>query len=299
MSKFKAWIISLRLRTLPLALSTIFMGSILAAHQGVFKLSILLGAVFTTLFLQILSNLSNDFGDAVSGADNEHRQGPKRMIQSGVITLKQMRRAMLICALLALISGLWLLYSSFEGFELVQLLFLVLGLISIAAAIKYTVGKNPYGYSGWGDLSVFFFFGWLGVAGTWFLHSGVWQWGILLPASTIGLFSTGVLNINNIRDVDSDRSSGKTTLVVKIGRKTAVWYHLSLLLAGWTLMIAYIFMDKSNTSYWIVFISLPFFIRNGWRVFSDKYIPEIDKELRNLSLSTLLFVLLSCCSLLL
>lgn len=297
MSNIKAWLISLRLRTLPLALSTIFMGSILAAHQGMFKSQVLLGAALTTLFLQILSNLSNDYGDAISGADNEHRQGPQRMIQSGVISLSEMKMAMLLCAFFALISGVYLLYVSFEYFNIVQFVFLLFGLVSIGAAIKYTVGKSPYGYRGWGDLSVFLFFGWLGVAGTWFLHSNGWQWQILLPASTIGFFSAGVLNINNIRDINSDQDAGKITLVVKMGRNMAVWYHLLLILLGWLSITAFMLLDARNEQFWPVFISLPLFIRNVWMVFSIGRIHKLDGELRNLSLTTLLFVALSCIAL--
>lgn len=297
MSNIKAWLISLRLRTLPLALSTIFMGSILAAHQGMFNSQVLLGAALTTLFLQILSNLSNDYGDAISGADNEHRQGPQRMIQSGVISLSEMKMAMLLCAFFALISGVYLLYVSFEYFNIVQFVFLLFGLASIGAAIKYTVGKSPYGYRGWGDLSVFLFFGWLGVAGTWFLHSNGWQWQILLPASTIGFFSAGVLNINNIRDINSDQDAGKITLVVKMGRNMAVWYHLLLILLGWLSITAFMLLDARNEQFWPVFISLPLFIRNVWMVFSIRRIHKLDGELRNLSLTTLLFVALSCIAL--
>lgn len=297
MSNIKAWLISLRLRTLPLALSTIFMGSILAAYQGMFNSQVLLGAALTTLFLQILSNLSNDYGDAISGADNEHRQGPQRMIQSGVISLSEMKMAMLLCAFFALISGVYLLYVSFEYFNIVQFVFLLFGLASIGAAIKYTVGKSPYGYRGWGDLSVFLFFGWLGVAGTWFLHSNGWQWQILLPASTIGFFSAGVLNINNIRDINSDQDAGKITLVVKMGRNMAVWYHLLLILLGWLSITAFMLLDARNEQFWPVFISLPLFIRNVWMVFSIGRIHKLDGELRNLSLTTLLFVALSCIAL--
>jgi len=297
MSNIKAWLISLRLRTLPLALSTIFMGSILAAHQGMFHFQVLMGAALTTLFLQILSNLSNDYGDAISGADNEHREGPQRMIQSGVISLKQMKTAMFICTSFALISGIYLLYVSFEDFTIVQLLFLLFGLVSIGAAIKYTVGKNPYGYRGWGDLSVFLFFGWLGVAGTWFLHTNGWQWQILLPASAIGFFSAGVLTINNIRDINSDQDAGKITLVVKMGRKTAVGYHFFLVFMGWLSMVVFMLLDAKNLLFWPVFISLPLFIRNVWRVSSVRRIHKLDGELRNLSLTTLLFVALSCIAL--
>ena len=293
MSNIKAWIVSLRLRTLPLALSTIFMGSIIAAAQQMYNPRVLLWAAITTLFLQILSNLSNDYGDAVSGADNEHRVGPQRMIQSGVITLKEMKGAMVVCVLLALVSGILLLLVAFDGITWLQLLFFLLGIAAIGAAIRYTVGANPYGYRGLGDLYVFLFFGLLGVAGTWFLHTNQWQWSVLLPAATIGFFSAGVLNLNNIRDIESDRQSNKITLVVRMGRKAAAWYHFVLIVAGWLSMLTFVLFFTSGWRLWPIFISLPFFVRNIYIVFNSAKARSLDSELRNLSLSTLLFVILS------
>ncbi len=293
MSNVKAWIISLRLRTLPLALSTIFMGSIIAAAQGVMNGRVLLWASLTTLFLQILSNLSNDYGDAVSGADNEQRVGPQRMIQSGVITLNEMKRAMVVCVVLSLISGIVLLYVAFQGFKWYQVLFFMMGLGAIAAAIRYTVGSSPYGYRGLGDVYVFIFFGLLGVAGTWFLHTNYWQWPVLLPAATIGFFSAGVLNLNNIRDIESDKQSDKITLAVRLGRSRASWYHLALITAGWLSMLFFVLFFASEWRIWPAFLSLPLFVRNVYIVFKADKAHSLDSELRNLSLSTLLFVLLS------
>ncbi|GAO30778.1 1,4-dihydroxy-2-naphthoate polyprenyltransferase [Geofilum rubicundum] len=293
MSNLKAWVISLRLRTLPLALSTILMGSIVAAWQNMFNDQVLLWAALTTLFLQILSNLANDYGDAVSGADNDTRVGPQRMIQSGVISLSQMKTAIIISILLALISGITLLFVAFDGFQWKQLLFLILGFAAIAAAIRYTIGKNPYGYRGLGDLYVFIFFGLLGVAGTWFLHTNHWQWEVLLPAATIGFFSAGVLNLNNIRDIESDRASQKITLVVRMGRQAAAWYHLALLGSGWLTFIAYVLLKAELAHLWPIMLSLPLFIRNIWVTFTNRKAHQLDNELRNLALSTLFFVLLS------
>ncbi|TCO07483.1 1,4-dihydroxy-2-naphthoate polyprenyltransferase [Natronoflexus pectinivorans] len=292
MSNIKAWLVSFRLRTLPLALSTIFMGSIIAAWQNSFNADVLIWAAITTLFLQILSNLANDYGDAKSGADNESRVGPQRMIQKGVISLKQMKTAMVICVLLSLISGITLLFKSFSQLQWQQLLFFILGISAIAAAIRYTVGTNPYGYRGLGDVYVFIFFGLLGVAGTWFLHTNIWQWHVLLPAVTIGLFSAGVLNLNNIRDLDSDRQSNKITLVVRMGKKAAAWYHLSLITAGWISMVTFIYLNDAISHFWPLLITLPLFIRNILVVFRNKEAQNLDGELRNLALSTLMFVLL-------
>ncbi len=293
MQKIKAWIISFRLRTLPLALSAIFMGSFLAAGQNLFNLHVLVWASLTTLFLQILSNLANDYGDARSGADNDERQGPMRMIQSGKISLEQMKKAVGVTSALALISGSILIIVSLKGHHLVAFIFFIMGISAIAAAIRYTVGKNPYGYRGLGDIYVFIFFGIMGVGGTFFLHTGTWQWPVLLPATAIGLFSTGVLNLNNIRDIESDRKIGKKTLPVLIGREKAAIYHLSLLTTGWILIMIWTVLYAPHTKGWLLLLILPVFIKNALSVFrKERPAHKLDKELRNLSLGTLFVVLL-------
>jgi 1,4-dihydroxy-2-naphthoate octaprenyltransferase len=293
MSNIKAWIVSLRLRTLPLALSTIFMGSFLAVDSNSFRMSVLIWTSMTTLFLQILSNLSNDYGDAVSGADNEERQGPQRAIQQGIISLKQMKRAVVATSLLALISGLILIFISLRGDHLYAFIFFLMGMAAIAAAIRYTVGRNPYGYRGLGDFYVYLFFGLIGVGGTFFLHSGTWEWPIILPATAVGLFSTGVLNLNNTRDVESDKKSGKKTLPVMIGRKNAAWYHFFLIALGWTAMLIWLISFESRTGGWLAVLSLPLYIKNIIAIFRFDAPPsKLDPELRNLSVGTLLFVLL-------
>ncbi|MDG5799885.1 1,4-dihydroxy-2-naphthoate octaprenyltransferase [Marinilabiliaceae bacterium ANBcel2] len=290
MTIIKAWIISMRLRTLPLSLSTILTGSVIAYAQKSFNGEILIWAALTTLFLQILSNLANDYGDAKTGADNENRVGPKRMIQQGTISLSAMKKAMALFALLSLVAGLALIVKAFETAPLLKLLFLITGIAAIAAAIKYTAGKNPYGYRGLGDLFVFLFFGVIGVAGTWFLHTNIWQWEILLPATTIGLFSTGVLNINNIRDIESDKLSGKKTIVVRMGKRASKWYHAALIAGGWLSITIYIILF--NAIYlWPVVVTLPLFIINVSTLFTTNSSDRIDSQLRFLSISTLLFVL--------
>lgn len=293
MKNIKAWVVSLRLRTLPLALSTILMGSIVAAWDGAFRAEVLLWAALTTLFLQILSNMANDYGDALSGADNETRVGPQRMIQSGAISLGQMKKAIIVLVALALISGLTLLAKAFDTEYWKLLAFFLLGLAAIAAAIRYTAGKNPYGYRGLGDIYVFLFFGIVGVAGSYFLHTNTWQWEVLLPASSIGLFSTGVLNLNNIRDIESDRKSGKITMVVRMGRNKALWYHAALLADGWLLFLIYAILTSRTMLLWPSLLALPLFIRNIVRSFKTREPSKLDGELRNLSLSILLFVVLN------
>jgi 1,4-dihydroxy-2-naphthoate octaprenyltransferase len=179
-SKKQAWLHAVRLRTLPLALSSILMGSILAADQGGFRFEVFILAAITTIFLQILSNLSNDYGDSIHGADNPERQGPIRAVQSGVISLASMKKAMILFAFLSLGSGLGLLYISLNDW-LLYFIFLGLGVLAIIAAITYTSGAKPYGYAGLGDLSVFIFFGLLGVSGTYFLHTLSFNWLNIFP----------------------------------------------------------------------------------------------------------------------
>jgi 1,4-dihydroxy-2-naphthoate polyprenyltransferase len=224
------WIHAARPRTLPLAFSSTLLGSLLAWHDRPFKVSVFILALLTTLFLQILSNLANDYGDSVNGMDNEHRVGPQRTVQSGAISRKAMLAAIIVTSTLALITGILLIAFGFDfSLSPTVIIFFLLGLASLAAAIKYTVGKNPYGYRGFGDLFVYIFFGLTGVLGTYFLHTGSIPWMMLLPASAIGFLSTAVLNLNNMRDVEGDARSGKRTLVVIMGNDKAHYYHLLLI----------------------------------------------------------------------
>jgi 1,4-dihydroxy-2-naphthoate octaprenyltransferase len=220
--KVKAWISAFRLRTLPLALASIFLGSFIAAAHGAFDWLIFSLCVLTTLFLQILSNLANDYGDSIHGADGEHREGPSRAVQAGLISATQMKKAMTVFGVLSFITGVLLIYTAFQAQWWLALIFLGLGLGAIYAAIRYTAGKNPYGYKGLGDLFVLLFFGLVGVGGSYFLYTQVLDWFILLPATGCGLLAVGVLNVNNIRDIKSDEVSGKRSIPVRIGRENAV-----------------------------------------------------------------------------
>ena len=267
------------------------MGSIVAAREETFRWEVFIWVSLTAISLQILSNLSNDYGDYISGVDNESRLGPQRMTQSGAISENNMKKAIIISALSAFIFGMILIFVSFGGFKLGTLLFLFLGISAIVAAIRYTVGRKPYGYSGFGDVFVFLFFGIAGTAGSYYLHCLNWNWAILLPASTMGFFITGVLNINNIRDYESDKKCQKNTLIVKIGRNAGLWYHFFLILAGW--FCFFIFTILQDKNYFLPILSLPFFIRNVWIVFQKKEAKDLNLELRNLSLMTFLFVILN------
>lgn len=292
MNKTKAWFHAFRLRTLPLALSSIFLGSFLAASINAFSLKILILATLTTLFLQILSNLANDLGDSISGADNNERIGPERAVQSGVISKKEMKRMLIFFVLLSLISGLWLLFEGLQSISWKQgVVMLVVGLLAISAAINYTIGKNPYGYSGFGDLFVFLFFGLVGVLGTYFLHTGSMSWSIFLPAISVGLLSVGVLNLNNLRDVDNDAKSGKMTIVVKMGVSKAKRYHILLLSLAMILAVLYTLLNWGSVFQFLFLVSFPFIVRNIFHVVRNRNAQDLDPELKRLAISTLLFSL--------
>lgn len=289
-TKREAWLHAVRLRTLPLALASILAGSFLAKWQDAFRWEILLLASLTTIFLQILSNLSNDYGDTVHGADSADRQGPVRAVQSGIITLAEMKRAMYLFGFLSLISGLLLIFFALEDLKLF-LLFLGLGIAAIWAAITYTSGSNPYGYAGLGDLSVFAFFGLTGVLGTYFLHTlsiepmGVWI------AISLGCFSTAVLNINNIRDIESDEKAGKKSIPVRIGREKAVQYNWVLLIIGYLSLVLFALF---STQYFtlLAFLASPLMLKVGFGVQKAKTSERTDPFLKIMAVSTLLWTLL-------
>lgn len=293
MSFIKVWLVAFRLRTLPLALSTIFLGSFLAAYRHHFEWSVLFWAVLTTLFLQILSNLGNDYGDAINGVDNHERKGPKRSLQAGTISLIQMKMAIIIFVTLSLISGVTLLVVGTKGLNFSSgLAMFIIGILAIIAAMKYTMGKNPYGYAGLGDIGVFIFFGLVGVLGSYFLHTHSLTAPEFLPAITMGLFSTGVLNLNNLRDRDNDAAFGKRTLVVIIGIPKAKIYHVILIIGGMLCAVTYSLFNEAPVYKWIYLLSFPFFIRHLATVFKNEESSLLDPELKRLSLTTLLFSLL-------
>src|SRR5258706_509788 len=289
--ELKPWLSAFRLRTLPLALSCIGMGGFLAATAGKFNALIFLLCCLTTVFLQVLSNLANDYGDSVNGADHAERSGPKRSVQSGVISLQQMKRAVAFFVVLCLASGISLLWVSFGWDAKAFFFFFGLGVLSILAAITYTVGKKPYGYAGLGDLSVLIFFGVVGVMGSLYLFTRHVSWLEIFPAVTCGLFSITVLNINNIRDIESDRKAGKFSIPVRIGKKNAVIYHWILLAGGLTSALVYAGLTYRSPIQFLFLLTLPLFVRNGLAV-SRKPSVELDPYLKQMALSTMLFVIL-------
>ncbi len=280
----KHWIQAARLRTLPLSLSGIIVGSAYAYYQGFANYTILILAFFTTLGLQILSNYANDYGDGVKGTD-VNRIGEKRMVAAGVISAKQMKRAVISLAILTLFLALSLIYVAFgkENFAL-SMIFILLGISAIIAAIKYTVGSNAYGYNGLGDLFVFIFFGFVSVLGSNFLFTKMIDWKLFLPAASIGLLSVAVLNLNNMRDIENDRKAGKLTLVVKMGLANAKKYHNALLvIASISFMIFNLLSKTSLIPILLVNISIIMHIN---KVNKAKSYEDFDPELKKVALST-------------
>lgn len=287
-----AWIKAARLRTLPLALSSVIMGSFLAIDAGHYKPWVIGLALLTTLFLQILSNFANDYGDSAKGTDNEHRLGPMRTVQSGEISHSEMRKGIAVMVLLSLVSGVLLIYVALGTQWIKGLLFLLLGVASIAAAIKYVVGENAYGYRGLGDIFVFLFFGLAGVAGTYYLNALSLPWDIWLPAAALGFFSTGVLNLNNMRDADNDLRSGKITIPVRLGPSYAKIYHMMLILFGWTSAFLFNYINHLDITQWMYAVVLPLFVLDLIKIVRTKNPRALDPFLKKLALSTLTFTIL-------
>lgn len=288
-SKKEAWLHAIRLRTLPLALASILMASFLAYYYLSFRWEILILAASTTTLLQILSNLANDYGDSIHGADSIEREGPIRAVQSGIIPLKEMKTAMIIFAGLSLLSGILLLYVAVTSWFMFWG-FIALGLLAIAAAITYTSGSNPYGYIGLGDISVFLFFGLTGVLGTYFLHTMNFQLAVIWPAISLGLFSTAVLNINNIRDIKADTKAGKKSIPVRIGKEAAIKYNWALIIGGNVFLLIFVLQEGAWGGL-ISLLLLPVMIGVGKGVQNGKSSQEIDPYLKKMALSTLLWVL--------
>lgn len=288
--QLKPWIIAARLRTLPLAVSNILLGSFLAYNQGKFSIIILLLGLATAVLLQVLSNFANDYGDFINGADEKRISKYERVLQSGKISPKQMRWMLIILTLLTFVTGISLIIFAANALGTIALVvFFGIGILCIIAAITYTIGKKPYGYIGMGDIAVFIFFGIVGVCGIYVLQTRQWDWHVLLPAASFGLLSVGVLNINNIRDLESDRISGKKTLVVRIGLEKAKIYHTWLILIAVILGIVSTLLDFHSAFQLLYLLTIPFFIMNVYRVRSSEYSGKLDDELRNLSLTAFFF----------
>ena len=293
MATLQSWIKAARLRTLPLAMSGILMGAALSYFDGGFNSRVTILAIVTALFIQIFSNFANDYGDSQKGTDNQHRVGPQRTVQSGEITSTQMKAGMAVLIVLSLVTGIWLIAEGTKELDLKTfMVFLAFGIVALIAAYRYTAGNNPYGYAGLGDVAVFLFFGILPVAGTYFLNTHQLNAEIFLPAISIGLFSTGVLNLNNMRDIENDRNSGKKTVVVRMGSANSRIYHTSLIALGWLAAVVYIGL-RLQSAYQVLFLlTLPLFINDLVNINRIQEPRQLDPFLKKLSIATLLFTVL-------
>lgn len=291
----KHWIEAARIRTLPLSVSGILVGSFYAMSQAIFNWKIVVFALSTTICLQVLSNFANDYGDGIKGTDNDDRVGPKRAIQSGTISPQAMKVALFFMTILTLFSALILIYVSFKGkYLFYSIAFFILGIAAITSAIRYTVGSGAYGYRGYGDLFVFIFFGLVSTFGIYFMFSKEIDWLLLLPATAIGFLSVGVLNLNNMRDEDSDRKVGKNTIVVKMGGVWAKKYHFFLIISAMVLVLGFAFLNDFNFDQYIFLVAYFPLITHLITVYKNKDARLLDPELKKLALSTfLLSVLLS------
>lgn len=293
--KIQAWIYAFRLRTLPLAFSSIITGSAVAfvLHRHSFSWIVFGLCILTTLLLQILSNLANDYGDSEKGTDNDSRIGPKRAVQAGLLNYSEIKAGMFVATLLSLVSGCALIYAAFQNFDWgYSSLFFLLGISAIAAAIKYTVGKTAYGYQGLGDVFVFLFFGIVGVCGSFFLQAKAIDYSLLLPSCSIGFLAAGVLNLNNMRDAVSDAAAGKNTLVVKIGVENAKLYHTLLIAGAYLAAFAFVVIHFTSTMQFLFILTIPL-LRKHWATVQQVQNPvDFDPQLKVLAISTFLFAIL-------
>ena len=288
----KKWIQAARVRTLPLCLSGIFLGTLLAIGNGFFNESLFILSCLSAICFQIVANFANDYGDAIKGVDKD-RIGQKRMVSSGLISPSSMKKAIILFSLLSFFFSFLLIFFSFDKWNLYFLIFLLLTLLCIYAAIGYTIGKKAYGYKGIGDIAVFIFFGLVSVKGSYFLYLQRFDKEVLLPACAIGLLSVAVLNLNNMRDIKNDKEKGKNTFVVQIGLLNARIYHLCLLLSSFILGFLFVFLHyKYPYQYSFMILLIPLFFHLK-KILSPALTPEIlDAELKKISLITLLYAIL-------
>lgn len=293
LTRTQAWLESLRPKTLPLAFAAIVVGTALAWWQGHFDLRVAVLALVTAGLLQILSNLANDYGDAVKGSDKPDRIGPLRGMQKGTISQRQMKRALMVTVALSCLSGLALVLVAYQTVaDFIG--FMVLGGLSIVAAITYTIGRRPYGYLGLGDISVLLFFGWLSVMGSGYLQAHTLIPAMFLPATACGLLATAVLNVNNLRDIDSDRANGKNTLVVRLGPVNARRYHACLLLGALLCLGLFNLLSLHSPWGWLFILAAPLLVRQARYVLRERdpaaMPPMLERTVKGALLTNLLFV---------
>ena len=297
------WLQAARLRTLPLSISGILLGSFIArwrlVHIGenwdwrIFAL-----AMLVTLLYQVLSNFANDYGEGVRGTDRfRDNNAEKRAIASGIISVKQMKMAVISTAILAMIMTIGLLYTAFFSHYILEFyVFIGLGILCILAAVGYTMGKKPYGYLGLGDIMVFIFFGWISVGGSYFLFTKAWSWDILLPASAIGMLSVAVLNLNNMRDLESDKLAGKNTLALRLGFKRAMIYQIVLMQLPLILVLIFLLKNELQIkgNYYAFMVMVLFFPMTALRrkIMKVKSSKELDPFLKQVGIITLMMAIL-------
>lgn len=285
MGKSKHWLKAARLRTLPLSISGIVVGSFFA-FQSHWSWLIFSLAILTTLLFQVLSNFANDLGDSMKGADNSNRIGPTRAVQSGIITFKEMRNAVILVSLLSFITAGLLIYFGTKNMSAgIINFYIILSVFCVFAAITYTIGKKAYGYNGLGDLMVFIFFGCVSVLGVYPLFANELKYELIPAAVTIGFLSVAVLNLNNMRDQENDRTVGKNTLVVRLGDKNARAYHQLLIFIALIAWCAFISLSKNYLN-WISLIPFIILIKHVMFVRRATEFKAFDSQLKVVALST-------------
>ena len=289
-----------RPRTLLLSFSGVLLGGFLAIAkvpepvEGPTPWLTLFFCTLTAILLQVLSNLANDYGDFKKGTDNTQRVGPQREMQSGSISEKEMKRGLAVVSTLCLISGaLIFVFARLTWQELA--VFAAMGLGAVLAALLYTLGKHPYGYQGLGDLFCFLFFGWAAVAGTYYLATKNLDFSVLLPATAVGFLSNAVLNINNMRDVENDRASGKNSLVVKLGLKRAFVYHCILVFGAFICLTIYLILHHATWYSYLFWLLFPLFLKDLIAIKKTKpeqLDPFLGRQVKNTFLLVLVFGIL-------
>jgi len=278
------WLLAARPRTLPAAASPVIMGSALAYDDGGFHLLSALAALTGALLIQIGTNFANDYFDHVKGVDTEHRTGPLRATQAGLVAPRQMIMAASIVFALALIVGVYLVMRG--GWPIVAI-----GLAGIACGYLYTGGPAPIGYIGLGDLFVLLFFGPVAVGGTYYVQTTSVTKEAMLAGIAAGLLSTAILTVNNLRDVDTDLSAGKKTLAVRFGKGFARWeYVLCVVAAG--LIPSFIASARGDHQFvYLTLIMFPFLIMPVRAVFTQSGV-ALNAALAETGLALFLFSLL-------
>lgn len=288
---FYNWLKAARPKTIPLSISGILVGSSFAIYQGFFDFIIFILAFITAVCFQVLSNFANDYGDGLKGTD-DNRIGPERVVASGLITLSQIKRAIIVTSVFSLGFSLTLIFYVFDDSLLNISIFVGLTMCSIIAAITYTIGKIPYGYYGFGDIFVFIFFGLISVIGSNFLYTKFFDHSLILLAIIMGLLCTAVLNINNIRDIDNDKNSSKHTIPAQIGFKYAKYYHY--LLIGLSIFLLFIWIAEFDytSNFILILFSFPILLRHIYKVFQTKFSPDFNPLLSELAISVFLVSIL-------